>query len=127
MEVELMSDDWFKNLKPGDVVFRQSGIGSALTKDSVDRITPSGIVVLKSGARYREVNRAVGANQWDWSGLREATVETVADYEKQRRKNVAWNSVKWAEQNIQKMSDTDLRRLIEVISGIRSKGATRAE
>lgn len=70
-----MTQDWLKNLKQGDYVFINGRSGKRLT--TVQRITPTGRVVVDNIQFVGGVNRS---NGWNIIVLEEATEEAVIKY-----------------------------------------------
>lgn len=68
-------NDWLEKLKVGDKVFVNSGSSSTLT--TVQRITPTGRVVVNNTQFINGVNRS---NMWNIMTLEETTEEKIQRY-----------------------------------------------
>ena len=91
--------EWYENLKPGDRVFVERGgfyRGSGI--DTVERLTPT-LIVMKSGLRFKRKNgHEHGGDAWHGSFLRKLTQERMERIEVEKlthrmRSKVDWSKV----------------------------------
>ena len=77
--------DWLNDLKPGDKAIRCStGIGALDTVITVERVTPTQIIV--GSDKYRKANgRRLGDSGWHSCWLQQATQERVERINYQKR------------------------------------------
>ncbi len=77
-----MNNEWLQNLKPGDkVISRSTALGAMDTIETVDRVTPSQVIV--RGSKYWRKNGEIVGNKSSWNShwIAEATPETIEKVE----------------------------------------------
>ena len=70
-----MNDD-LTNAKPGDTLYISNRWNKWL--DKVDRVTPTGRVILKNGLQFNADGRKRGETDWDRTYARLATADDIA-------------------------------------------------
>ena len=75
---------WANNLKPGDVVFVNSGFRSDLSKTVVVKVTKVSIIVGKNNTAYPRTSLSHQIGRWNATYLEEATPQRVEKYRLQQ-------------------------------------------
>ena len=70
--------EWYENLKPGDLVeVQRGGVYQGSVIDTVERLTPT-LIVLESGLRFKRINGLeYGGSEWNGNYLRQMTQERI--------------------------------------------------
>jgi hypothetical protein len=100
------------NVNVGDEVAQYTGHSGTVKIRKVVKITPTGMIVLDNGDRYRADGRhRVGGNEWEYSRLSEITDEIRAEAERQVNLAII-EAVKWR--------TVDSEKLAQIVAILRS-------